>query len=63
MGGGGRLLGRKNRKVLGEKKPEWDGQIPDYLWTAETGQCTSFAIATNMRSDIGATSNTQRHID
>jgi len=42
-------------KVLGEKKPKWDEEIPEHLWTAGTGQCTSFAIATNSRSGMEAT--------
>lgn len=51
----GKLLGRKTVKVLGEKKPQWDEEIPDQLWTAGNGQYTSFAIATIIRSGIGAT--------
>jgi hypothetical protein len=43
----------KPPNLFGKKKPNWD-DIPETLWAGGNGLCTSFAIAVNEESGLGA---------
>jgi hypothetical protein len=49
-----KLLGGKKGKLFGGEKPEWNDPLPKHLWSQGTGQCTSFSVAINQLSGIGA---------
>jgi hypothetical protein len=50
-------LSKSNGKLLGDKKPEWNDELPRWLWDQGVGLCTAFAIAANQSSKIDATYN------
>jgi hypothetical protein len=52
-----KALGKSNGKLLGDKKPEWNDELPRWLWGHGVGLCTAFAIAANQSSKIEATYN------
>jgi hypothetical protein len=50
-------LSKSNGKLLGDKNPEWNDELPRWLWDQGVGLCTAFAIAANQSSKIDATYN------
>jgi hypothetical protein len=52
-----KALGKSNGKLLGAEKPEWNDDLPRWLWDQGVGLCTAFAIAANQSSKIDETYN------
>jgi hypothetical protein len=50
-------LSKSNGKLLGDRKPEWNDELPRWIWDQGVGLCTAFAIAANQSLKIDATYN------